>query len=431
MYIPKKQLGLKPLVQGFKNAFNKVNDTRRSYSVKYSILNAALSGLACMFYKSENMLRFQRTMEHRHHRSNLQTQFGVTEIPKDNQMRALVAEIEHKQFQSIYKDYFSRMQRGKQLWKFMFRGKYLVPIDATQYYRSECISCSECLTRTKRNGKIEYSHKALQPIICHPNQKQILPMMPEPIRNTDGTTKQDCEVNAAKRLLPKIRAQHPRMDFIWLGDSLFATEPFIQAILDKHEEFIFRVKKGDHKSLFDELETVAYQSHRVEQKKSTIAYRFYENISLNKGANIKLNAFKAFVIMTDKEGKKKSTLVGTWITNIELKKDNIVSVTQAARSRWKIENECFNHVKNHGFALTHNWGHVNGEAFNFYNLIMLAFFIHQILKMTDLLFQKCRKAGDTYKDLWIALRHYFNLQLFNSWEEMLHRYLHDYYPSPP
>ncbi len=28
--------------------------------------------------------------------------------------------------------------------------------------------------------------------------------MPEPIKNTDGDEKQDCEINSAKRLLPKL-----------------------------------------------------------------------------------------------------------------------------------------------------------------------------------------------------------------------------------
>jgi hypothetical protein len=45
--------------------------------------------------------------------------------------------------------------------------------------------------------------------------------MPEEISNTDGQEKQDSEISAAKRLLPKIRAQHPRMPFIWMGDGEF------------------------------------------------------------------------------------------------------------------------------------------------------------------------------------------------------------------
>jgi regulatory protein YycI of two-component signal transduction system YycFG len=66
----------------------------------------------------------------------------------------------------------------------------------------------------KRNGKVEYSHQALQAIICHPDQKQIFPLMSEPIKNTDGDKKQDCKINVDKRLLPKLRYQHLRINFI-------------------------------------------------------------------------------------------------------------------------------------------------------------------------------------------------------------------------
>ncbi len=62
-------------------------------------------------------------------------------------------------------------------------------------------SCIHCLTQTKKNGKVHYSHKVLQAVIAHPDIKQVLPLRPEEIRNEDGETKQDCEVNAAKRLM--------------------------------------------------------------------------------------------------------------------------------------------------------------------------------------------------------------------------------------
>ena len=134
------------------------------------------------------------------------------------------------------------MQRGNHLKKFGFDGKHLVSLDGTQYHTSEDISCPDCLVRKKKNGTVEYSHTALQAIICHPDRKQILPLMPEPINQHDGDAKQDCEINAAKRLLPKLRAQHPRMDFIWLADSIYATAPFISMVHEHNEEYIFRIK---------------------------------------------------------------------------------------------------------------------------------------------------------------------------------------------
>jgi len=35
--------------------------------------------------------------------------------------------------------------------------------------------------------------------------KQVLPLAPEAIQNKDGSSKQDCEINAGKRILSKIR----------------------------------------------------------------------------------------------------------------------------------------------------------------------------------------------------------------------------------
>ena len=202
----KKHLSLAPLIDGFKSAFDNYKDTRRKNSTSYSVLDTALSGLACMFYKSENMVNYQERMEKKYHKNNLQTQFGVIETPKDNQMRSIIGSIPSAQFAPIFSNYLTRLQRSKHLAAFQFQKKYLVAIDGTEYYSSGNISCPCCLTQTKRDGSMQYTHKVLQPIICHPDQRHILPLMPEEIKNTDGADKQDCEINAANRLLPSIRA---------------------------------------------------------------------------------------------------------------------------------------------------------------------------------------------------------------------------------
>ena len=44
----------------------------------------------------------------------------------------------------------------------------------------------------------------------HPNRSEIIPFMPEQICNEDGQEKQDCELNAAKRLIVKLRKEFPK-----------------------------------------------------------------------------------------------------------------------------------------------------------------------------------------------------------------------------
>jgi hypothetical protein len=68
------------------------------------------------------------------------------------------------------------------------------------------------------------------------------------------------------------------------------------------------------------------------------------------------------------------------------------------RSRWKIENECFNSLKNQGYHMAHNFGH--GEkhlSFNMYLSILLAFFMHQILELTYEVYQACQKKFGSKK----------------------------------
>ena len=86
---------------------------------------------------------------------------------------------------------------------------------------------------------------------------------------------------------------------------------------------------------------------------------------------------------TDKDGNISSTIIGVWATNLDVTEITAAEITRAARSRWKIENEGFNALKNQGYVLSHSWGHVNGKSFNAYLLTMLGFYIHQILDMTD------------------------------------------------
>ena len=164
---------------------------------------------------------------------------------------------------------------------------------------------------------------------------------------------------------------------------------------------------------------------------TSISYRWYDNIPLNKSSGVTVTVVKAFITTTDRHGKQKSTIAGVWATNLDVNKTNVAKITKAARARWRIENQCFNTLKNFGYNLTHNWGHQKGASFNFYVLIMLALYIHQILEFTDQLFQWCRKVCVTYEGLWDELLGMFKLILFERWEHMLIHCLDNNGVDPP
>ncbi len=47
--------------------------------------------------------------------------------------------------------------------------------------------------------------------MAHPDRRLVIPFAPEPIVQQDGQTKNDCDRNASKRLLEKIRLEHPQL----------------------------------------------------------------------------------------------------------------------------------------------------------------------------------------------------------------------------
>ncbi len=426
---PKKHLSFGNLRKIFSTRVLQIEDPRQDEKVRHDLHDCCLSAFAMMFFQDPSILAFQQRLQDHLHKNNLQTLFNVGSIPKSTQLRDVLDRIPSSAFEPIFSDYFSILQRSKQLETFQFLNKmYLLPIDGTQYFNSEVISCPACLTKTLKNGVINYSHQFVGASIVHPNQRQVIPLAPEPIQNVDGTSKQDCERNAGKRLIQKIREAHPKLNIVITGDSLFSNQPFLNTLKANRMSFMLVAKPGDHKFLFNHLSGIKklnkinhLEFHDL--KGRLHIYEWVNGVPLNgsqRAANVN---FFEYTIMA---GQKKNFHC-TWITDIQVDQANVVMLVKGARARWKIENENFNTLKNQGYHAEHNFGHGQQyAAFNFLLCILLAFFTHQILELTDPLYQQCRKKFSARKEYWNQLRCTIRILLFNSWEHLL-----EFIISPP
>jgi hypothetical protein len=120
----------------------------------------------------------------------------------------------------------------------------------------------------------------------------------------------------------------------------------------------------------------------------------------------------------------------SWVTDLDVDAVNVAVGVQIGRPRWKIENEQFNVHKNHGYELTHNYGHGQQTlSMVFYLLNLLAYVAHGVLALGDRLYQRCR-AQESRRELWNALRTLVNALLVESWFHLLHVYLDDADASP-
>lgn len=423
----KKHLSLTALRKMISAQIRSWPDHRQRNSTTHSFHDVVMSGLACMYFQEPSLLQFQKEMEEIFHQNNLRSLFNVQTIPSSNAMKDVLDNLESRRFNPIFKEIIQRLQRGKQLKQYnLLPGLTVCSIDGTQYHHSTSIHCDHCLTKKHTNKPTVYYHTALQAAMMHPDIKHVIPVMAEPIQNKDGTTKQDCEINAAKRLIPLLRNQFPKMGLIITGDDLFSRQPMIKTVLTSNFHFFFVAKPSSHKCLMESLENRhLHEILQIDEKGRHIIYQWTNSIPLNGNKDtIKVNYFSKKMITFDHNGKQKSCRTSSWVTDLEITEQNVVLFTQGARSRWKVENECFNTLKNQGYHLTHNYGH--GEkylAFNFYLLTLLAFTLHQISELCDNAFQACRKKAGSKRSLWEKFRTFIVIGIFKNMEQFYNFYL--------
>jgi hypothetical protein len=266
------------------------------------------------------------------------------------------------------------------------------------------------------NGNATYYHQMLGVAIVHPDKKNVIPLCPEVILNQDGNAKNDCERNAWKRFLENFRREHPHLKAILLGDGLSSNAPNIRLIQKCDLSYILVAKPGDHQFLFEQLETreetVYYEI--VDEKGNYHQFRYLNDVALNK-SNQDLRVNMLEYRCTDSKGKEFNC---SWVTDISLSPVNVMKIAKAGRTRWKIENETFNTLKNLGYNFEHNYGH--GEKYLstiFCMLMMLAFLIDQAQEICCELFRRCRKVTWTYRNLWESMRSLFKYVRFSNWED--------------
>ncbi|NOT59758.1 MAG: transposase, partial [Acidobacteria bacterium] len=105
----------------------------------------------------------------------------------------------------------------------------------------------------------------------------------------------------------------------------------------------------------------------------------------------------------------------TWITNLPLTARSVERVMRAGRSRWHIENETFNTLKNQGYHFEHNYGHgAKNLATVLALLMLLAFLVDQIQQRCSATFRQVWRELKTKAKLWDSLRSLFRVLVFDS-----------------
>lgn len=428
---PLESLSLESIVSLLSDTFQSLPDLRHPHRVAFQLHDTLLSAFACMFFQHPSLLQFQRRMKERRGRCNLETIFGVTQVPSDSQMREILDPLPCEPLRQLLPVLFEKIRRAG--WAKLFKTQlvtdnhqddyYSVALDGTQYFHSTKLECPSCLVKTDHSGQAHYSHSVVAATLVKAGSRKVLPLDVEQVENSDGQGKQDCELNAAKRLVQRLRREHRQMAIIITGDDLYSHEPMVELLRSNRFHYVLVAKPESHKEMFEWVEEIdrmgeSHRGHWQEGpacKRRRFEYRIVREVPLSASRRVKVTMVEVW----ESDSKGKLLYHNSWITDLAVGNENLAEVVSIGRSRWKIENEQFNVQKNRGYELEHNYGHGKENLSQiFYLLNLLAYVTHNILEMGDRLYQRSRGRA-SLRELWGDLRSLMKTVLVESWQQML------------
>jgi hypothetical protein len=360
---PLQSLTLEATITVLSTTFNHLPDTRQPQRANYSLHDTLMSGFAMMFFQHASLLEFQRKMKQRRGRCNLETIFGVHEVPSDTQMREILEGVSVELRRQVLPELFEKVRRVG--WAKDFKSVvpsgfqqgeyYTVMLDGSDDFHSTTIECPGCLQRTDANGEVPFRHTVVSATLVKAGAHRVLPLDVEEVRNSDGEAKQDGEINAAKRLSPRLRQEHPRLALIVGGDDLYCHEPFIAQWRDLGLHHMLVCKPSSHPELYewvDDIERLGgcEQGQWFEGpacRRRFFTYRIVRSVPLT--AARRLWGTLVEVWEHDREGKQ--LYHNAWFTDLAVQADNVAALMWIGRSRWKIESVPQSHRKEAWYEL--------------------------------------------------------------------------------
>lgn len=368
------------------NLFSKLTDKRHKSYITYkmrTIILTRLLSLICGITTMKGINQKFNTDEAIENLSSICNQ-ELKEVPDWQTIQDVIETLSIEEIEDIRKYMVKALIRSKMFDRFRYKGAIQVLVDATGLSSHDYNLNSNCISKTK-NGVTKYYKYVLEAKIVFGNI--VISIDSEWIENkklNNENEKQDCEVNAFKRMAPRLKKNYPKMKFIITGDALYATTPMIDICRDNKWYYIFNLKKDRLKRVYEEFtDNISFENETNK-----------ENYYLSKNIEFNGNVFDVFkyIEVTDKK-----TTTFHYVSNFNVKDSNIEEIVNMGRRRWKIENEGFNQQKNGTFCISHmSSRHIIGLKVQYY-LIQIAHIIRQLLEYGSIIIKEIR--GITKKEI--------------------------------
>jgi hypothetical protein len=415
------------MLAGLRQDLAGVPEHRTGQNTQYQISDAGLGAFAVFYMQSPSFLAHQRDMQRNKGQNNAQGLFGVERIPSDGQIRNLLDPVEPETLYERFWEIYRHLDEDGYLDKYRgVAGTRLISIDGTQYFSSREIHCPNCRVSV-RDEETYYSHLVMMAVVCAPEQEHVICLDPEFITPQDGHEKQDCEQQATKRWVKRNAERFEPWSVTILTDDLHCHQPLCELLLKHKLHFILTCKPESHEALYEELGLLEQVDGAISTKvvrkwngryHERWVYRWAEHLPLR--GNLKTLMVNWCELTVSKEATGKQLYHNAWATDHTLNEQLVVEVVANGRSRWKVENEGLNVLKNHGYNFEHNYGHGQQHLSTvLLTLLLLAFVFHSVLGLSCSMYQAVRRELATRRTFFNDLRALTRYLYFPGWQQLL------------
>ena len=377
----------------------------------YKIAELVTGGIAMFLFKEGSRNAINNDRKEPKFSKNYQRLFKL-QLPHMDAVDALMVILKEEELEQLKATLVATLIEQHVFRKFKFLGKkYNITVDGTGIASFDSPHCEACLTKTSKGGKITYFHNVMEAKLVTSNGFSIS-LATEWISNERKSEydKQDCEINAFKRLAVKIKRYFPRLPILITADGLYPNQSFFNICLQNGWDFIVTLQDKSLKTLQEEISWLK----RIDAKKvqifraSKTTRTTYEYIYLNELEYKEFCLSWVECIETTVNIKNGKTTENRFVhlSNLKLDDETAVAVSDEGRLRWKIENEGFNTQKNGGYGLEHKYSRTSFNAMkNYYQCLQIAHIINQLAtKSQNIATLFIQDAKFTVCKLWEHLR---------------------------
>ena len=429
-----------------KKILSEISDARNQNKIKYDNDILLQWALSAFFFRrgSKNSLQTALDSLKPHQRVAILNYLGLTNdtLPHRTSVDDYLSKINPDEINDLLVVLFRWAKRKKIFYNhagnLLPGNRFYLACDGVwvhKYEKPHCVdaegnnTCPYCLPRThnkgKENEKTYWIHAFVNLALIFPGGLQLpmyvhalkaVQMQLDPSASAEKL-KQECELQAAHEIFPKIKERLGNLPITLLTDSLYANEPVIQLCEQLGWEYLIVRQEGSLKTLCRTCDSLA--ATELYQK----SYRAQRFIKLKNGGTVEQDvqwfnhvtlgkvSYTNILRFEEVEKNAKAEVIRKfkteWLASTGIHKGNCFILAERGRMRADHE-DLHNTMKNRGFAAKHDYARANANSWLIWKLLMfVAFWIFELFSCTALAqaSKGSRSWMDFAKDLFSVLIH--------------------------